>query len=248
MQELLLNKKAKIGIIVIGVIVSLAIVSRIARTLNIVLLLGLGLIVIGGAYILGKKILASDESFDDYTTLSPLDSEDNSTKCYSNGAEVDCNLLNQPDSEDVQYNANNLSTQYHNSVNEQQPQQQPENISGSFGIDKDEVYKQIESNQDSTENLPNECYPKDILSPSELLPKDTNSVWAQSVPSGQGSLGDQNFLNAGFHVGMNTVGQTLRNPNYQLRSEPANPQVKVSPWMQSTIEPDSNRKAMEIGG
>ena len=152
--------------------------------------------------------------------------------------------MNQPAAEDVQYNANNLSTQYHDSPETQQP----ENVNGSFGIDKDEVFKQIESNQENNNNLPNECYPKDILSPSELLPKDTNSVWAQSVPSGQGSLGDQNFLNAGFHVGMNTVGQTLRNPNYQLRSEPPNPQVKVSPWMQSTIEPDTNRKSMEIGG
>ena len=29
---------------------------------------------------------------------------------------------------------------------------------------------------------------------------------------------------------------------------PPNPQVKVSPWLQSTIEPDTNRKPMEIGG
>ena len=68
------------------------------------------------------------------------------------------------------------------------------------------------------------------------------------VPAGQGSVGDQNFLNAGFHVGINTVGQTLRNANLQLRSEPPNPQVKVSPWLQSTIEPDTNGKPMEIGG
>ena len=47
---------------------------------------------------------------------------------------------------------------------------------------------------------------------------------------------------------MNTVGQTLRNANYQLRSEPPNPQVKVSPWQQTTIEPDTNRRPMEIGG
>ena len=47
----------------------------------------------------------------------------------------------------------------------------------------------------------------------------------QTVPAGQGSLGDQNFLNAGFHVGINTVGQSLRNANLQLRSEPGNPQV-----------------------
>lgn len=92
------------------------------------------------------------------------------------------------------------------------------------------------------------CFPKDQLTPLELLPGDANSTWAQVVPAGQGSVGDQNFLNAGFHVGINTVGQTLRNPNLQLRSEPANPQVKVSPWLQSTIEPDTNRKALEIGG
>ena len=119
------------------------------------------------------------------------------------------------------------------------------NVSGSYGVDNDETYKEVSNNVD-TNQLPNECYPKDILSPKELLPKDSESTWAQSVPAGQGSLGDQNFLNAGFHIGINTVGQTLRNPNYGLRSEPPNPQVKVSPWMQTTIEPDSNRRAMEI--
>ena len=63
-----------------------------------------------------------------------------------------------------------------------------------------------------------------------------------------GALEDQNLLEAGYHVGVNTVGQSLRNANLQLRSEPANPQVKVSPWLQSTIDPDSNRKPLEIGG
>jgi hypothetical protein len=95
--------------------------------------------------------------------------------------------------------------------------------------------------------LPSECYPKDVLSSIDLLPKDANSPWAQVSPSGQGSLADQNFLTAGFHIGINTVGQTLRNANRQLRSEPLNPQVKVSPWMQTTIEPDINRKPLEIG-
>ena len=104
-----------------------------------------------------------------------------------------------------------------------------------------------EAGNETANRLPNECYPKDVLTPQDLLPQDSNSTWAQTVPSGQGSLGDQNFLNAGFHVGINTVGQSLRNANLQLRSEPANPQLKVSPWLQSTIEPDVNRRAMEIG-
>lgn len=104
-----------------------------------------------------------------------------------------------------------------------------------------------ENNNNNVNRLPSECYPKDVLTPQDLLPGDSNSTWAQTVPAGQGSLGDQNFLNAGFHVGINTVGQSLRNANLQLRSEPPNPQVKVSPWLQTTIDPDVNRRAMEIG-
>jgi hypothetical protein len=92
------------------------------------------------------------------------------------------------------------------------------------------------------------CFPKQKeLKPEDLLPKDMNTKWAQVNPSGQGMLADRNFLDAGHHVGVNTVGQTLRNANYNVRSEIPNPQIKVSPWMQSTIDPDVGRKPLEIG-
>jgi hypothetical protein len=92
------------------------------------------------------------------------------------------------------------------------------------------------------------CFPRDRLSAEDLLPKDAaNSRWAQMNPAGQGDVQDQNFLTAGYHVGVNTVGQSLRNANLQLRSEPPNPQVPVSPWNISTIEPDTNRVPLEIG-
>lgn len=105
----------------------------------------------------------------------------------------------------------------------------------------------VQSNQEQLNNLPNECYPKEVLNAKDLLPDDHNSQWAQANPAGQGSLTDKNFLNAGYHVGVNTVGQSLRNANRQLRSDPPNPQTKVSPWMQTTIEPDVNRKPFEVG-
>ena len=85
-----------------------------------------------------------------------------------------------------------------------------------------------------------------IYQQNVILPQDADSKYAQANPNGQGALQDKNFLTAGFHVGVNTVGQSLRNANRQLRSEPPNPQVKVSPWMQTTIEPDLNRKPLEI--
>lgn len=93
------------------------------------------------------------------------------------------------------------------------------------------------------------CFPRDRLSAEELLPKDAaNSKWAEMNPSGQGDVRDSNFLSAGYHVGINTTGSSLKNPNYQLRSEPPNPQVAVSPWQQSSITPDLNRRSLEVGG
>jgi hypothetical protein len=118
----------------------------------------------------------------------------------------------------------------------------------SQALGNNEDFKKYDDAPSDNNTMPNDCYPKDQIAPSELLPGDADSKWAQVNPSGQGDLKDQNFLNAGHHIGTNTVGQTLRNANLQLRSDPPVPQVSVSPWMQTTIEPDSNRKAFEIGG
>ena len=100
-----------------------------------------------------------------------------------------------------------------------------------------------------TDSVQPGCLPKDQLMPQELLPQDNiANQWSQVNPQGAGTLMDKNLLQAGHHVGINTVGQTLRNANMQLRSDPPNPQVQVSPWIQSTINPDTNRKPFEIGG
>lgn len=92
------------------------------------------------------------------------------------------------------------------------------------------------------------CFPQDReLNSQDLLPMHEFAEWSENQPNGGGVLEDKNFLHAGHHVGVNTVGQSLRNANYNLRSEPPNPQVQVSPWIQSTIGPETLRKPMEIG-
>jgi len=92
----------------------------------------------------------------------------------------------------------------------------------------------------------NNCLPRDVLNPEDLLPSSVApNNW--DTPANPGGIDGPNFLNPEHLVGINTVGQSLRNANRQLRSEPANPQVKVSPWLQTTIEPDTNRKPLEIG-
>lgn len=82
--------------------------------------------------------------------------------------------------------------------------------------------------------------------PAALLPKDENSQWAQLNPRGQGSLENVNLLSAGQLIGIDTVGNTLRNANLQVRSEPPNPQQNVGPWNNTTIAPDMMRRPLEI--
>ena len=95
--------------------------------------------------------------------------------------------------------------------------------------------------------LPPSCSRQPVVNPEDLLPKDTNSQWAQLNPRGNGDLNNVNLLQAGYLYGINTVGSSLRNANLQVRSEPPNPQVQVSPWLNTTIEPDLMRTPLELG-
>ena len=95
---------------------------------------------------------------------------------------------------------------------------------------------------------PSSCYPQNTLGPEDLLPlgksKEIEDFNKQN-PVGEGILKGVNFLDAGFHTGVNTVGQSLRNANLNLRAEPPNPRVQVSPWMNSTIDTDLARKTLD---
>ena len=99
----------------------------------------------------------------------------------------------------------------------------------------------------SNGGMPSSCNKPNMQNPADLLPKDNNSQWAQLNPAGKGDLANINLLKAGYHIGIDTVGQTLRNANLQIRSEPPNPQINVGIWNASTITPDFLRPTLEIG-
>jgi len=103
---------------------------------------------------------------------------------------------------------------------------------------------------DNLSRTPSTCYPQPALKPDDLLPAQESKAIQEfniAQPIGEGILADVNLLDAGSHIGINTIGQSLRNANVQLRSEPPNPQVNVSPWMNTTIGPDLPRRPLEIG-
>ena len=133
-----------------------------------------------------------------------------------------------------------------------QQQYKNTNVQASAGVrpsdpNGNEVFANANGVQTSMPGVPSSCSQPTIQNPAELLPKDSNSQWAQLNPSGKGDLANVNLLKAGYHIGIDTVGQSLRNANLQIRSEPPNPQLNVGPWNNTTISPDFMRPPLEIG-
>jgi hypothetical protein len=207
----------------------------------------MGLVAVAALYALIVVNSEESESFevDDNMTLS--DTTESTVGEFNNLTQV---VNNDPENKSVNTPAAQVTE--NNSVNTSDVPQVTENnpVEGPSAAEQlgtNEQHGPVADLFKTSNAVPDQCYPKDILSADDLLPMSKDSTWAQSVPAGQGSLTDQNFLNAGYHLGVNTVGQSLRNANRQIRSDPPCPRRKVSPWLQSTIEPDTNRKALEIG-
>ena len=144
-------------------------------------------------------------------------------------------------SDSEQMSSRRTQDMYSNSVNQQG------GVQPSQPLGQNETYASATGMSTSNQGLPPSCSKEPVADPSELLPKDTNSEWAQLNPTGSGDLENVNLLRSGYHMGIDTVGNSLRNANLQLRSEPANPQVNIGPWNNTTISPDTMRVPLEIG-
>jgi hypothetical protein len=91
-------------------------------------------------------------------------------------------------------------------------------------------------------------YSESKLSADELLPKGgLGASWAAVNPAGMGDLKGQNFLDAGYHTNTAIAGvsQTNRNASWDVRSEPPNPQTKVGPFLNTTIESNPFKRGLD---
>lgn len=96
-----------------------------------------------------------------------------------------------------------------------------------------------------------QTYTQRTLDSGDLLPKgEIGASWAAVNPTGVNDLQGQNFLQSSYHTNVSIIGvaQTNRNPTYDIRSETPNPQSKVGPFLNSTIDPDPFRAARALDG
>jgi hypothetical protein len=85
-----------------------------------------------------------------------------------------------------------------------------------------------------------------VANPMDLLPADANTALSSLNPTSMnGEMPD--LLSAGHHIGLDTIGQTLKNANLQLRSDPIITKAETGPWNQSTIETNYGGSNLEIG-
>ena len=115
------------------------------------------------------------------------------------------------------------------------------------GVSQESPEEQLEEAEKVMDNQEKALAEQEEIKPSELLPAENDAdEWARANPKGEGSLELKNFTEAAFHIGVDTQGNSLRNANLQLRSEPPNPIKQVSIFNNSTIGPDPFRKPLEI--
>lgn len=81
---------------------------------------------------------------------------------------------------------------------------------------------------------------------TNFLPKEVNDEWFDTdFTQAKYNLNDDKMINTDrYMIGVNTVGQTLKNPSYDIRGTIPNPKYTVSPWNNSTYEPDNNLKSL----
>lgn len=81
--------------------------------------------------------------------------------------------------------------------------------------------------------------PDDLFKVGKLLPQETNPAWFEVMPEPI-KVKNRHLVNVTRPIGVNTIGSSLKNASHDLRGSPPCPKFVVSPWMQSSIEPDLN--------
>lgn len=85
---------------------------------------------------------------------------------------------------------------------------------------------------------------KDLFDVNKMLPQETED-WFDTVPlQHTKKIKGTQLIHPKVHMGVNTTGSSLRNGTHDIRGDIPNPKITVSPWGNSTIEPDTNIKGL----
>lgn len=111
---------------------------------------------------------------------------------------------------------------------------------GDFGPSSDDNnFASFVSNGDNKCGSGSDCKPEELFDSTKYLPQEVNDDWfdTQHEPV---SVKNRYLINVSRQIGVSTVAGSHKNSSLDLRGSPACPKFVVSPWLQSSIEPDHN--------
>lgn len=88
-----------------------------------------------------------------------------------------------------------------------------------------------------------DCPPEELFDVQKYLPQEVNDDWFELVPEAI-SVKNRHLINITKPIGVNTIGSSKKNASYDLRGAPSCPKFVVSPFLNSSIEPDNNLKPL----
>jgi hypothetical protein len=106
---------------------------------------------------------------------------------------------------------------------------------GGFAVFKSKGRATCGSNQN--------CEPEDLFDVDKYLPQEVNDDWFEVQPEPI-SVKNRHLINITKPIGINTIGTSLKNASHDIRASPACPKFVLSPWLNSSIEPDVNLKPL----
>lgn len=124
---------------------------------------------------------------------------------------------------------------------------EPNMMGSGSGLLGGNQYQSVDLTNDRAERLSECAQNAPTFVATSLLPKtNTEKGFGNSFEVTQANaLASQNFLSATQQVGVDTVLSSLRNPSYDIRNNIPNPISVVSPWLNTTITPDLERRPLD---
>ena len=85
---------------------------------------------------------------------------------------------------------------------------------------------------------------RDKYNINSFLPQEEEKDWFETIETV--NVKNSHLINIYRPIGVNTIGNTQKNPSYDIRGtgKAIAPKYVVSPWLQSTIEPDRSTKPL----
>ena len=105
------------------------------------------------------------------------------------------------------------------------------------------MFASFKSDGNATCGSNQDCAPEDLFDVDKVLPQEVHSNWFET-PSHPVSVKNRHLVNVVKPIGVNTIGTSKKNASYDIRRAPPCPKKVLSPWLQSSIDPDINIKTL----